>query len=327
MGYNSHSTTRFSVAIGTNSISSGASAIALGYRTTASGDYSAALGYKSKATGSYTTALGYNCNAAAEFSFAAGLSSTTNGYASVALGAGCQTYASKAVAMGESCISSGYTSFAMGQNNETTGDNSVVFGLYSTATGEGSYLFGRYNEDNGLAGSYIFNTTASKIPVTPSLAYQMNFKADNGFRFFAAATPLESNSMVIEAGGNVGIGIDNPDEKLHIVGNLKISGEVNVSNSGSANMIPVAYGNINTTGSINTSSGNISVTRTTTGTYQIAITGEYYTYLNYITNVSIVTGGVLIPNIGSVSGKIVVRIYDTSGTLTDAIFSFVTYRP
>ncbi len=46
--------------------------------------------------------------------------------------------------------------------------------------------------------------------------------------------------MKILSNGNVGIGISSPAEKLDVVGNIKVSGEVNRTSTGAANLVPIA---------------------------------------------------------------------------------------
>ena len=53
----------------------------------------------------------------------------------------------------------------------------------------------------------------------------MNFKAENGFRFFNTGDTLESGIVVFEPGGNVGIGLKNPAYKLDVVGDINTTGD------------------------------------------------------------------------------------------------------
>ena len=129
-----------------------------------------------------------------------------------------------------------------------------------------------------------------------------------------------SNDMYLLTNGSVQMTIASD-------GDVTVNGEINNTATGAANMIPIAYGNISSTGGLNTSSGNVSINKSATGTYQVTITGESYFWTSYITNITILSGGALIANAGSSGGTIYIRIYNTSGTLTDAGFSFVTYKP
>ncbi len=130
----------------------------------------------------------------------------------------------------------------------------------------------------------------------------------------------------------IGIGTPTPSSTLDVVGNTElngnvtISGEVNRTSTGAANMVPIAYGTINSTGAILTSSGNVSCVRTGAGSYTITITGESYLFSGYITTATRV-GSIGDIYTSSVSGNMLVRTYNTADALSDAIFSFVVYQP
>ena len=116
-------------------------------------------------------------------------------------------------------------------------------------------------------------------------------------------------------------------ENLDVGGDLKVTGEINRTSTGSANMVAIAYGTIDSNGNISTSSGNISVSKAT-GVYTITITGESYTWDNYIALATISYNsemGSIYTD--SVSGKLIIRTFDSSGTAKDMYFSFVVYKP
>ncbi len=106
---------------------------------------------------------------------------------------------------------------------------------------------------------------------------------------------------------------------------LKVAGEVHSENTGNANMIPIAYGTINSDGTIFKSSGNISVSKST-GLYSITITGENFFYENYITNATLIASNGFI-HTSSGGKKLLIYTYDTSNVQTDKRFSFVVYKP
>jgi hypothetical protein len=222
IGQGSRSSGFGSFTLGLADTASGDYATAIGYKATASGGYgSTAIGYKVKSTSSGATALGNRTTASGAFSFVGGISSVASGYASIAMGNGNTASATKSIALGEGCISDGYTSVAIGKDNQALGDNSYSFGYYNDAEAEESYIFGKYSGDGNKPGAFIFNTNANKNGLYPSKPYQMNFKAENGFRFYAADDTLENLSMNLNPiTGNLGIGISEPnaDAKLHVVG-------------------------------------------------------------------------------------------------------------
>ncbi len=131
----------------------------------------------------------------------------------------------------------------------------------------------------------------------------------------------DQNAMVFQTDGAERLTIDNGGNV-----NLVTDGELNRNSTGDANLVPIAYGNISSSGSVNTSTGNISVSHTSTGIYDISITGETYYYTNYITNITIVSG-VLIANAASAGGNLRVIIRDPAGNNTDGAFTFTVYKP
>lgn len=132
--------------------------------------------------------------------------------------------------------------------------------------------------------------------------------------------------LTVAANGDVGIGTTAPTAKLDVQGSVSLTGELNRPSTGTANMVPIAYGTIRDNGSIYTGSGNFTVVRTSTGKYHITISGETYRFFDYAAVVSLITGPGFIDH-GSVSNTLAVDIYDTSGTPTDGIFTFVVYKP
>ena len=123
----------------------------------------------------------------------------------------------------------------------------------------------------------------------------------------------------------VGIGTTAPTERLEIVGNLKVSGEVNHPSTGASNLLPIAFGNISSGGAVNSGSTNFTVTRTSAGTYNIDIPNHSFGFSAYSTVITPVAGP-LVAGVDSAAGNLIVRIYNLSGTLTDGTFSFVIYR-
>lgn len=112
-------------------------------------------------------------------------------------------------------------------------------------------------------------------------------------------------------------------------GNINTAGNITTANkvqrgADTSNMLPIAWGTISSTGTIVNASNNVSIAGHTAGIFDIAIAGETYSYLNYTTVIS--SGGVGFISWGSLSGNLRVFTYNTTGTLTDQFFTFVTYK-
>lgn len=132
--------------------------------------------------------------------------------------------------------------------------------------------------------------------------------------------------------GNAGIGNFTPSEKLDVTGNINASGivratEVHRTSTGTANLVPVAYGNISSTGFVQSGSGNIAVVKLGTGFYQVTITGETYHFQTYTTVVTPAGNiGPIMTNTGSGGGALHVYTYNAAGAAADSQFCFVVYK-
>ena len=110
-------------------------------------------------------------------------------------------------------------------------------------------------------------------------------------------------------------------------GTLRVTGEVNRPSTGNANLVPIAYGNITSGGLLNSGSSNITVSRITTGWYQITITGESYQFQTYTAVVTPAGNvGPIMTNTGSGGGNLYVYTYNAAGVAADSQFCFVVYR-
>lgn len=144
---------------------------------------------------------------------------------------------------------------------------------------------------------------------------------------------LQTNSG-LAVGGNVGIGTNNPAEKLDISGNLRTNGKIVRPSTGTANLVPICYGVVLEDGTIASGTGNFTVTRSTTGNYTINISGITFanlpnppiiavTPLNYLWLRFFKCYIYSDPQYEDFG----VTFYDTNITCADTSFSFVIYLP
>jgi hypothetical protein len=224
LGLGTKSTGLASTSIGANNFSSGNFSSSYGFSSTASGERSIAIGMYAISSGYGSTSIGYRSNASGPFAFAGGLGSTSEGYSSVSIGANCHALGSRSIAMGDGSIADGYGSVAIGKSNEALTGYDYALGIYNTADGGNSYALGKYCTTDNKEGSLVFNLVSGKQSLKPSRAFEMNFKAENGFRFFANADTLESRIFAINPTGNIGIGIKIPHYKLDVDGSINITG-------------------------------------------------------------------------------------------------------
>ena len=127
---------------------------------------------------------------------------------------------------------------------------------------------------------------------------------------------------------NLGINTS-PTERLDVNGNIRVTGEVNRSSTGAANLVPICYGNVDLSGTINTGSGNFTVVRTSEGVYEITITGESYFFDTYVTQATLIGSAGFIST-SSVNGKLLVRTSRLGvGVIleNDRNFCFTVFKP
>ena len=92
-------------------------------------------------------------------------------------------------------------------------------------------------------------------------------------------------------------------------------------------MVPIAYGMLNADGTVSTSNSttNITATKEGTGVYHVTIADETFTYFGYVPVLTALSEGT-IANVGSVSGKMIVKLSDHTGTAVDGRVYFVIYK-
>jgi hypothetical protein len=147
---------------------------------------------------------------------------------------------------------------------------------------------------------------------------------------FAYGTQLVAGTtkMFLNTNGNIGIGTVSPSQKLDVAGNIRSTGDILRSQTGSSNIVPICFGVVSSNGTIDSGTGNFSVTHSSgTGIYTIGITGETYSFITYNTVVTPVGLSAILSSSFSSSGNLVIRLFNTNGTLVDADFSFVVFKP
>jgi hypothetical protein len=112
-------------------------------------------------------------------------------------------------------------------------------------------------------------------------------------------------------------------------GTATVLGELNRIATGTANLVPIAYGSVAIDGTINSGTGNFTIAKPSAGQYEISLTGISYTTAGFITTVTprASDGVVRIPVTTNINGVLVVRVYNLSNTKVDSDFHFVVYRP
>lgn len=141
-----------------------------------------------------------------------------------------------------------------------------------------------------------------------------------------------SERMRINHNGNIGINTPTPTSSLDVNGTITVSGtssnEINRTQTGVANLLPIAYGNVSASGSVNTGTGNFSVTWVGgfDAEYEITIAGENYSSSGYITLVTPIDENLKV-RASSSSGKLLVTIHTAGNSKTQSPFQFIVYKP
>ncbi len=180
-------------------------------------------------------------------------------------------------------------------------------------------------------------TTNDQTEIGAIASENFNF-SNNGSYLKFMTTPNGSingiERMRIDQNGYVGIGTTGaPSALLDVNGTINITGnnatsELNRTQTGSANLVPIAYGNISANKTINAGTGNFVVNWLdgNNDSYKITINSENYTASGYITMVTPIGSNVKVETNGN-GTDLIITLYDPFGTKTANAFQFITYKP
>lgn len=166
---------------------------------------------------------------------------------STAFGASTTASGETSTAFGNFTSATGQISTAFGSNTTASGSRSTSFGAFSTALGNSSTAFGINNIARSF-GETVIGIGATNY--TPSTNGATQFRAANASdRLFVIGNAIDTNNdgivqdsersdaMVVLKNGNTGIGSSTPQDRLHVVGNIRMvdgneaTGRVMVSNA------------------------------------------------------------------------------------------------
>lgn len=209
-----------------------------------------------------------------------------------------------------------------GRANNTTG---TTYGVMGTCAGSTSYaVYGNHSTTNnyGYLGTNGYG------------AYGYNYSSHN-YGGLGGATAGVSGTGAIgvyavnSANAAINASLATGTYSGDFSSDVRVKGEIMREYVAGApkNAAPVAYGTVNSNGTISSGSGNFTVTWTGTW-YEITITGESYHYLSYQAVANTIGGTVpRFATTSSVSGRLIVSIFDLSGNNQPNMFNFVVYRP
>ena len=171
------------------------------------GNYSFASGFNTIANANFSTAFGYGTIASSNYTTAMGFGTTASGFGSTATGEGTTASGDYAITLGSGTTASGTFTTAMGYQTTASGRYSTAIGRNTTAESGYETVLGIYDTDYSPSSTVGWNFS------------DRLFVVGNG-----TAEGLRSDAMVVLKSGNTGIGVSDPDAKLEVAGQIKITG-------------------------------------------------------------------------------------------------------
>ncbi|MDP5157742.1 MAG: hypothetical protein NWQ07_04085 [Flaviramulus sp.] len=194
----------------------------------------------------------------------------------------------------------GNRSAAFGLNTIASGTYSLASGNRTLAQSQSSVAIGAYNVGGG-------NPTAW-VGTDPL------FEIGNGTA--TINTETRNNAFTVLKNGNI-----------------VLDGELNTTSTGNANMVPIAYGTIESNGTISSGSGNFNLAKDSSGpgVYIITINNEVWNSTDYITILTRITNtqGFILAQTPTAFNGGLFRIFTSNYNAVnqDCTFSFVVYKP
>lgn len=163
--------------------------------------------------GSYSVGMGYNPTASGEFSIALGIASKALNSESFAIGSFAESNGLYAGAVGYLSKASGMGSLGFGYYANAAGINSISIGPGANSKGGGSLAIGNYTVTNawGQVSVGVYNTEFPQANTQFWTEADPVFVVGNGTN-----TNFRSNALTILKNGNVGIGTNAPNMRLHL---------------------------------------------------------------------------------------------------------------
>lgn len=112
---------------------------------------------------------------------------------------------------------------------------------------------------------------------------------------------------------------------VRVFGDLDVDAEINRKATGNANMVPIAYGTVESNGNILTGTGNFTAS-VSGSVFTVCVNGETLNQNNTVCSISPFSTASRNSSIIISGGNLNVRIFNSSGSLTPTTFQFVIYK-
>ena len=215
-----------------------------------------------------------------------------------------------------------YTNDVVGIGTDNLAANLTVQGNGGTreVSVRDNYAFVDLNATSGNSGYWL----SSNGDVKGSLWYNVS----NDLLILQRSDNIQDD-ISIDQNRNVGINTWDPQERLDVNGTINIRDTtVNpIPGRVYANSMPLAYGQIAESGTINSPSYGInSVTRTSTGVYEVTFNNNFVNYATFSITAFDASGPEIATyNPSTNSNTVTVHIWNSSGTHVNSAFSIVLY--
>jgi hypothetical protein len=262
MGFQTTAAADYSTSMGIFTTASGLRATSMGGVTIASGAASTSMGFETTASGIVSTSMGYQTTAVGDYSTSMGEGTEANGYASTTMGIGTITNNSAHTAIGKynDPVVSGFflplsdpvftvgngTSASDRKNAMTilkTGKTGININdpaakLHVVADGLSGATSGQYStnaslivEDNSTCYIQLMSPSSSTSGILSGTDQANNrssifFNPDSSVSIRAGGS---NTRIFVDNNGNIGMGTNNPTQKLHVIGNILASGTITPS--------------------------------------------------------------------------------------------------
>jgi len=151
------------------------------------------------------------------------------------------------------------------------------------------------------------------------------------FLIYTFAAFAQDTSLAVSNNGNVGIGTVNPATKLDVNGAITLEGELRRNETGNANLVPIAYANVDANGTIRTDATTNNVTFDShtagSGNYYFTIAGYSVYYTNTMCVATLLGEAGEISWASSGGGSVLyIGTRNSSGVSEDKPFTFIVYK-